>query len=282
MFLRFLMIFRSCCCNPKSTFAEKSSKEVLGFKHVPMVYINPPGLTSIAAIIPLPVPWPTPATGGEAEGRGRVPERHQRVHPVPPVCAAQPEKEPATPSAERRGGGRLSSACRRWLPNCGAVRVGECSWSCREGGGGRAAMVQRGSRTLRWRLPMEDDGVLAVRSWVFLRAQNDGNEGEPRRGRTRTRRPGGGPACSPRRVGARTHGAWPGPTRSRAWARHTQGSRRRRAPRGTAVHSGDTEVHTPGKGGVDAWRRGSRARDAARRCRRSDHFLFHLACFEIV
>jgi hypothetical protein len=36
-----------------------------------------------------------------------------------------------------------------------------------------------------------------------------------------------------------------------------------------------------GKGGVDAWRRGSRARDAARRRRRSDRFSFHLACFEI-
>jgi hypothetical protein len=70
---------------------------------MPLVYINPPGQTSIAATIPLPAPWPTPAAGGEAEGRGRVPERHQRVHPVPPVCAARPEKEPATPSSERRG-----------------------------------------------------------------------------------------------------------------------------------------------------------------------------------
>jgi hypothetical protein len=34
----------------------------------------------------------------------------------------------------------------------------------RKGGGGRAAMVQRGSRTLRRRLPMEDGGVLAART----------------------------------------------------------------------------------------------------------------------
>jgi hypothetical protein len=32
-----------------------------------------------------------------------VPVRHQRVHPVPPVWAARPEKQPAPPSAERRG-----------------------------------------------------------------------------------------------------------------------------------------------------------------------------------
>jgi hypothetical protein len=70
---------------------------------MPLVYINHPEQISIVARIPLPAPRPTPAAGGEAEGRGRVPVQHQRDHPVSSVCEAQPEKQPAPPSAERRG-----------------------------------------------------------------------------------------------------------------------------------------------------------------------------------
>jgi hypothetical protein len=85
IFIRFLTIFQRFSRNPRNTIAEKSSKEVLEFTHMPLVYINHPGQISIVASIPLPAPRPTPAAGGEAKGRGRVPVRHQRVHPVPPV-----------------------------------------------------------------------------------------------------------------------------------------------------------------------------------------------------
>jgi hypothetical protein len=100
------MIFRSYCCNPRTTFTAGSLK----------ICINLPGNTSIVAILPLPARWPTPAAGGEAEGRGRVPERHQQARPVPPVCAAWPEKEPAAPSTERRGGRPPEHGCRRRRP----------------------------------------------------------------------------------------------------------------------------------------------------------------------
>jgi hypothetical protein len=129
-------------------------------------------------------------------------------------------------------GGRRKAG-RRWFSAGAGPCGGACQW--------RTAAY--------WR---REQGALPG---IFARAERR-ERGRAEEGRTRTRRPGGGPACSPRRVGARTRGAWPGPTRSRAWARHTQGSRRRRAPRGTAVHSGDTEVRTPGKVG---WTHGAGA-----------------------
>jgi hypothetical protein len=76
-------------------------------------------------------------SGGRRRGGGaRASARAERAGPPDAAGVRSPAGEGAGgPLSGAQGGGRLSTACRRRLPNCGAVRAGECSWSCREGGG---------------------------------------------------------------------------------------------------------------------------------------------------
>jgi hypothetical protein len=119
------MIFRRYCCNPKTSFTAGS----------PELCINLPGIISILAILPSSARWPTPAAGGETEGRGRVPGRHQQARPVPPVCAARPEKVPADPLNGAQGGRQPEHGCRRRRPNWWRGEVGEVLLRAKGGAG---------------------------------------------------------------------------------------------------------------------------------------------------
>jgi hypothetical protein len=59
-FLLFLMIFRSCCCNPKTTFTAGSLE----------FYKNLPAKISILAMCPLPAQGSPPADGTGEEVHG--------------------------------------------------------------------------------------------------------------------------------------------------------------------------------------------------------------------
>jgi hypothetical protein len=115
-FLRFLMIFRSCCCNPKTTFTAGSLE----------FYKNLPVKISILAMCPLPAQGSPPAAGtgrrctGEQPARPRGPTRRWWW------CPPSRSRRRRAPSAARRGGVRRDAALRRLGPRCAAaVRAGD-------------------------------------------------------------------------------------------------------------------------------------------------------------
>jgi hypothetical protein len=66
-FYKIFNDFSKLLCNPKNTFAEKSSKEVLEFTHIPFLYVKHPRKFAIKAMQPLPAQGSLPAV---ESGRG--------------------------------------------------------------------------------------------------------------------------------------------------------------------------------------------------------------------
>jgi hypothetical protein len=132
------------------------------------------------------------------------------------------------PLSGAQGGGRLSTACRQRLPNYGAVRVGECSWSCREGGGrvgrresGWARQNARGGSSMA----AGGAGGTAMRWGGTARSPRRANKGhvelELALLPTPTRKRPAGRCMRASRAAFARAGAWPCGRAARVWTRRT-------------------------------------------------------------